>query len=83
MVGDLIKIKMLAIDQVRAWRTVIQDLIIDIGAGINTDWGRLEQPYRPNREKVSRPRPGPNEMNGHFGSFTALHCTMARAGRQP
>jgi hypothetical protein len=83
MISDLVKIKMLAVNQGGLQRTVHQNLIIDVGAGIDTDRRRFEQPYGTDSQQVSRTRTCPNEMNGHARSLIELHCTTARAGRQP
>ena len=83
MIGDLVKIEMLAVDQGRARGTVSQDLIIEIGAGVDADRRSLDQPHRTHGEQVGRTRSGPNEVNSHSTSLVALHCTTARAGRQP
>ena len=60
MISDLIKIKMLAVDQGRPWRTVSEDLIIDIAAGVDTHGrGRISRTAR----TVSRSAaPGPAPM---------------------
>ena len=83
MISDLIKIKMLTVDQGRSWRTVSQDLSVDVGAGVDTDGRRLDQPHSSHRQQVRRPWTGPDEMDGHSTSLIELHCTTARAGRQP
>ena len=83
VIGDLVKIKMLAVNQSGARWAMSQDLIVNVGARVDTDRARLDQPYGPDRQQICRPRPGPDEMNRHSRSLTALHCTTARAGRQP
>ena len=74
MIGDLVKIKMLTVNQGRIGRTVGQDLIIEIGAGVDADRRSLNQPYRPHGEQVGRARSSPNEVNGHSASLIALHA---------
>ena len=83
MIDNLIKIKMLAVDKVCARRTMRQDLIINVGACIQANRRRLDQPYGSLCQEIRRARTCADEMNRHSGPLIALHCTTGLAGRQP
>ena len=83
MLGNLIKIKMLAVDQGRSRRAVSQDLIIDVAAGIDAHERGLNQPYGSHSQQVRCPWTGPDEMDSHSTALIELHWTTALAGRQP
>ena len=73
MIGDLIKIEMLAVDQCHHGRAVSQDLIIEVAAGIDTHGRGLDQPYSSHGQQVRRPWTSPDEMDGHSTALIELH----------
>ena len=83
MINDLVKIKMLAVDQRGIRRAMSQDLGVDVAPGVDAHGRGLDQSYGSYGQQIRRPWTSTDEVDAHSTAFIELHCTTARAGRQP
>ena len=82
--GDLVEVEVLRVDELCAVGAVVEDSVIDVGAGVDAHVRGVEQRHGAQREEVGCARSGADEVHGHtFSPFVMAHCMIARAGVQP